>query len=205
MKNIHIFQTDKPTRLFTSDSELTLAGYPKTTFKTGKNIYITNDEKPKLNDWFLDTVDKVVFKVIYEDILTTQLDGLPSNFKKIILTTDQDLIKDGVQAIDDEFIEWFVKNPNCEEVEVKEVYFHGSGYYDKNALSKTQREIYSFMRRYKITIPRTAQQIINEDYSSGLEMGQILPKKEPKQEQKQHLIDLMKLDEVYDKPKKRNT
>ena len=39
--------------------------------------------------------------------------------KKIILTTDQDLIKDGVQAIDDEFIEWFVKNPCCEEVEVE--------------------------------------------------------------------------------------
>jgi hypothetical protein len=119
MKNIHLFPTDKPTRLFTSDSELTLAGYPKTTFKTGKNIYITNDEKPKLNDWFLDTIDKVVFKVTYEDILTAQLDGLPSNFKKIILTTDQDLINDGVQAIDDEFLELFVKNPSCEEVKVE--------------------------------------------------------------------------------------
>ena len=40
------------------------------------------------------------------------------HLKKIILTTDQDLIKDGVQAIDDEFLEWFVKNPNCEFVEV---------------------------------------------------------------------------------------
>jgi hypothetical protein len=39
--------------------------------------------------------------------------------KKIILTTDQDLIKDGVQAIDDDFLEWFVKNPSCEEVEIQ--------------------------------------------------------------------------------------
>jgi hypothetical protein len=31
----------------------------------------------------------------------------------IILTTDGDLIDDGVQAIDDEFLEWFVKNPIC--------------------------------------------------------------------------------------------
>jgi hypothetical protein len=38
--------------------------------------------------------------------------------KKIILTTDQDLIADGVQAIDDTFLEWFVKNPSCEKVEV---------------------------------------------------------------------------------------
>jgi flavorubredoxin len=43
---------------------------------------------------------------------------------KIILTTDGDLIKDGVQSIDDEFLEWFVENPSCEEVEVitKEMY-----------------------------------------------------------------------------------
>jgi hypothetical protein len=40
------------------------------------------------------------------------------NAKKIILTTDQDLIKDGVQAIDDEFLQWFVKNPSCESVKV---------------------------------------------------------------------------------------
>ena len=43
-------------------------------------------------------------------------------YKKIILTTDPDLINDGIQAIDDEFLEWFVKNPSCEEVEVKEIY-----------------------------------------------------------------------------------
>jgi hypothetical protein len=44
--------------------------------------------------------------------------------KKIILTTDQDLISDGVQAIDDEFLEWFVNNPSCEEVEVFKERYH---------------------------------------------------------------------------------
>jgi len=38
-------------------------------------------------------------------------------YKKIILTTDQSL--DGVQAIDNEFLEWFVKNPSREEVKVQ--------------------------------------------------------------------------------------
>jgi hypothetical protein len=47
--------------------------------------------------------------------------------KKIILTTDQDLIKDGVQAIDDEFLNWFVKNPSCEEVEIDYGFFTPSG------------------------------------------------------------------------------
>jgi hypothetical protein len=46
---------------------------------------------------------------------------------KIILTTDPNLIKEGVQAIDDEFLEWFVKNPSCEEVEVEKTFVTNSG------------------------------------------------------------------------------
>ena len=38
----------------------------------------------------------------------------------IILTTDQDLIENGVQAIDDDFLEWFVENPSCERVKVED-------------------------------------------------------------------------------------
>jgi len=44
-----------------------------------------------------------------------------TGYKEILLSTDDQLIKDGVQAIDDEFLEWFVKNPSCEVVEVKEI------------------------------------------------------------------------------------
>lgn len=44
------------------------------------------------------------------------------HLKKIILTTDQDLIADGVQAIDNEFLEWFVENSTCEFVEVEETF-----------------------------------------------------------------------------------
>ena len=54
--------------------------------------------------------------------------------KKIIITTDQDLIKDGVQAIDDEFLEWFVKNPSCESVDIGTSLLNGKdgyGYYGK--------------------------------------------------------------------------
>lgn len=38
--------------------------------------------------------------------------------KKIILTTDKDLIDDNVQALTNTFLEWFVKNPNCEYVKL---------------------------------------------------------------------------------------
>ena len=40
---------------------------------------------------------------------------------KIILTTDPDLIANGVQAIDDDFLEWFVKNPSCETIDIDSI------------------------------------------------------------------------------------
>ena len=61
-------------------------------------------------------------------------------YKKIILTTDQDLIKDGVQDIDDEFLEWFIENPSCERVEVESMI---------NMVQFTPREFI-----YKIIIPK---------------------------------------------------
>jgi hypothetical protein len=49
-----------------------------------------------------------------------------TGYKEILLSTDDLLIKDGIQAIDDEFLEWFVKNPSCEEVEVEKDYCYGN-------------------------------------------------------------------------------
>ena len=71
------------------------------------HIYITSYQEIK-DGWSYDRMMRTVNKI----------DNVYSS--KIILTTDPDLIKDGVQVIDDEFLEWFVKNPSCEQVEVKE-------------------------------------------------------------------------------------
>jgi hypothetical protein len=80
--------------------------------KINENIYITNDSEIKEGDWVYSIWDKKIKRAI-KDIKDALF------LKKIILTTDQDLIADGVQPIDDEFLEWFVKNPSCEKVEVK--------------------------------------------------------------------------------------
>ena len=53
------------------------------------------------------TKDDYIFRV---DFL---LDKKLSYSSKILLTNDPKLIADGVQAIEDEFLEWFVKNPSC--------------------------------------------------------------------------------------------
>jgi hypothetical protein len=129
MKNIHVLSVDKPTL-------------------DGVKIYITDDEKIKEGDWVITpTNDIVQWAKVFQPI-----------GKKIILTDNKDLIKDGVQAIDDEFLEWFVNNPSCEFVNV--VPYNG---YDE------ERGSYS---GYEIIIPKEIDM---------LELGQIIPKEEPKQ------------------------
>jgi hypothetical protein len=117
MKNIHVLPTDKPSRLRYNLSNvlvLTKEAYSDYRKQVNKNIYITSDEEIKEGDWYLDTFNTQRIKA--NEFSDHKHYG--NACQKIILTTDQDLIKDGVQAIDDEFLEWFVKNPSCEEVEV---------------------------------------------------------------------------------------
>jgi hypothetical protein len=115
MKNIHVLPTDKPTWLHKSNLTgiLRKFSYCINDMKQaqGMHIYITSDEEIKEGDWFLDDNNSIgqSYKLSHVQF---------ANPKKIILTTDQDLIKDGVQAIDDEFLEWFVAHPSCEEVKV---------------------------------------------------------------------------------------
>ena len=106
MKNIHILSTDKPSRLFKLSGDLYLHEECGIDPKRNQHIYITNDEEIQVNDYITDGY--LIWK--WKD------DSSLLGRKKIILTTDQSL--DGVQAIDDEFLNWFVKNSSCEFVEV---------------------------------------------------------------------------------------
>jgi hypothetical protein len=112
MKNIHLIATDKPTGIFQSNSGLQFSIRDKVRVEPlkGFHIYITNDEVIKEGAWRCD--------IELNRIEKGKETGTFKNWKKIILTTDQDLIKDGVRAIGDDFLEWFVKNPSCEFVEI---------------------------------------------------------------------------------------
>jgi hypothetical protein len=114
MNKIHIIPTDKPSRLFLKENTLLLNNQYtlQEVFPKGKcqNIYITSDVEIKEGDWVFGGLDGIDIKKYGK--------YFAEDWKKIILTTDQDLIKDGVQDIDDNFLEWFVKNPSCDEVEV---------------------------------------------------------------------------------------
>ncbi len=140
MNNVHLLPTDKPSRLvkfFTNKFHLRKEILPIQDEEQYQNIYITNDDKIKEGDWH--------FK---NDKMVTKSHIIDDTCKKIILTNNPDLIADGVQSIDNEFLEWFVKNPSCEEVKVETfevedyVGFAGHTSYP------------TFHNKYKIIIPK---------------------------------------------------
>ena len=82
----------------------------KNLYKIEDELYIISDnENINENDYIITKDDRLV-QVSY--LLSKDLEGA----SKVILTTNNLLIKDGVQSIDDDFLEWFVKNPSCEFV-----------------------------------------------------------------------------------------
>jgi hypothetical protein len=118
--NIHVLPTDKPSRLFNYKGEFGLAkGFQNgTDVIVNQNIYITSDEEIKKGDYRYSTVQNNI-ELVTELSLKVNKEYWKLNphlYKKIILTDNPDLIVDSVQAIDDEFLEWFVKNPSCEYV-----------------------------------------------------------------------------------------
>jgi hypothetical protein len=181
MKNLFLLPTDKPSRFVTSKENKKCYLYSIEEFKNidkfieydskswdSQNIYITNSKEIKVGEWVIYTKGiKIHCKKLdnKEDVELANIEN--SGVLKIILTTNQDLILDGVQPIPDEFLEWFVKNPSCEEVEVEK----WTDYKLEN-----YKDVPFF--KYKIIIPKTTQQIIDEDFAGGLNMGQILPKQE---------------------------
>ena len=122
MKNIHILPTDKSSRLYYfTGYKAGFYLYPNNQLLTpanpnyiNQNIYITFEEEIK-DCWFMNTLTNEIG-------FTKGSIGIQKNAKKIIITTDQDLIKDGVQSVEEDFLYWFVKNPSCEEVKIENVF-----------------------------------------------------------------------------------
>lgn len=116
MKNIHIIPTENPSilHLWTDEkgTRLEICELKHSHARNKQNSYITNNEEIK-DCFVLTDLDKIVKVDKHNEELWHN-----HNCKKIILTTDLDLIADGVEKIDDTFIEWFLKNQHCEFVKI---------------------------------------------------------------------------------------
>jgi hypothetical protein len=165
MKNIHLLPTDKPSRLYKSKITQNISMGPIDISQHGDAtynliIYITSDEEIKTGDKSLLIIDG------FKPMILTHHEPVEDGYlgKKIILTTDQDLIADWVQAISDEFLEWFVRNPSCEEVEVKHF---GTCCGNQSITQCINCKKYNPV--YKIIIPQEEpKQETLEEYSNGL-------------------------------------
>jgi hypothetical protein len=155
MKNIHVLSTDKPSRLYFDVvvKELLLqnrVNVNPTSFPIEKrHIYITNSEEIKEGQNYIEDGFSGKNKFKWHK---SQVELYPNIKKdKIILTTDKSL--DGVQAIDDEFLEWFVKNPSCEKVKVESIFEANPEY--KEGTQLTEKVGYW---SYKTIIPKQKTQ-----------------------------------------------
>jgi hypothetical protein len=154
MKNLWVIPTDKPSRLYKHNElgfELLAPVEHEIGAYNGSNqhLYITSDKEItgfEHNIWVIK--GERIF--LWQNTMALVSDNKP---RKIILTTDVDLIKDGVQAIDDEFLEWFVKNIDCESVKVERL----------DTFKKTNEvyvdeiaggNYYEIIKQYKIIIPQ---------------------------------------------------
>ena len=173
MKNIFLIPTDKPSRLYYHSDLKHLVLTNKTMlreFVINQNIYITSNSKFVKDEYITDGVEvmKATPKLVDAQGLVDRRD-----WKKILMTTDPELIKDGVHPIGEDFLQWFVENPTCIKVEVVYGLFNPMGrQVDPNDLGQNHSKC---VWKYKIITT--------------------------KEEQKQHLIDMMKGDEelgLYD-------
>ena len=131
LQNLHLIPTYKPSRLLIDTIENKLYYQPilhnKTVNVLTQHIYITSDEEIKEGDWFYVKTPNiyggnVVARCLSfgkhcwsENILTATTDEKgyhPSHCVKIIMTTDQDLIADGVEQISEEYLLEIIKDLN---------------------------------------------------------------------------------------------
>ena len=150
MKNIHVQSTDKKTILHFDHTGLFLTqNYQLSntinSIVQGRNIYITSDTADINDNDYIITKDSRLVQVSY--LLSSDLDGA----SKVILTTDQDLINDGVQSIPYDFLEWFCENSSCEMVEVIKEYKDGYGNWYNY---QDDFKFTDLLIRYKIITPK---------------------------------------------------
>jgi hypothetical protein len=168
MKNIFLIPTENSSRLSIKDGILIL--HRQQWRKGTQNLHITSDSKFVRDEYITDGIEvmKATPKLVDAQGLVDSRD-----WKKILMTTDPELIKDGVYPIGEEFLKWFVENSTCFKVEVVYGLFNPMGrQVDPNDLGQNHSKC---VWKYKIITT--------------------------KEEQKQHIVDMMKGDEelgLYD-------
>jgi hypothetical protein len=156
MKNIHIIPTKNSSYLSIDDND-NLILHRKQWRKNTQHLYITSNDNITHGDFVILKSGRLCQAQTNSGSLGfNSIDGYAFLYfqdedKKIILTTDPDLIKNKVQGIDDEFLEWIVKNPDTDFVKTEFGLFNSMGRkLDPNDLGQNQS---TAIWKHKIFIP----------------------------------------------------
>lgn len=127
------------------------------------NMYITSNSKFVRDEYITDGIEviKATPKLVDAQGLVDRRD-----WNKIIITTDQELIKDGVHSIGEEFLKWFVENPTCTKVEVVYGLFNTMGrQVDPNDLGQNHSKC---IWKYKIITTKEESKLQCKDCNDNL-------------------------------------
>lgn len=153
MKNLYLINTNDPSNLtIRCNTNNLMFSYNKFVsqqsgggeLNKNQHVYVTGDEEVEEGDWYIRIIG-------YNPLKADKNYVLYRGDEKIIMTTDQNLIQDGIQSVDDEFLLHLCNNPNCEKVKIHSVYLCtncGQQYCDNSKCSG-----YEDKKTYLISIP----------------------------------------------------
>ncbi len=220
MKNLYILKSEKPSILgydFDEDCYHILSGlgyFDHQDLIENRNIFIASDEAIKEGQFVychernlfgkVEEIQMAKFNgdsdMLYFEVNDEEIWCKISSCQTIALTTDADLIKEGVQAIDDEFVQWLAQNPQCESVKIRKKP-------PVRAIAKGVG-IKSFDNGWKIIMPKSdlasnlkrtldgmTQEDFDKEWSKIVAEGFEGPSFAEKEEQRQHIRSIMEYDE----------
>lgn len=90
---------------------------------TGLHIYIVSDDEINENDWHINKTMNEADRASRNLSINHKSDGefgasIRKQYKKIILTSNINLVSDGVEALDNNFYSWFAKNPDRKHIKI---------------------------------------------------------------------------------------
>lgn len=171
-QNIFLLPTDKISNLYEFGGQYHLNKSPEKNIRS-QYIYITENTVVKEGDYGLAFAHGIrgigrkryVFK--HDGSATSKLTAISEGCQKIILTNDIDLINDGIQPIEDNFIEWFVSKAkdSGKPIDIIELLplRKSSGFYD-------EKEVWHWdFLGYKILIPEEeTTPVLGVDYEYSI-------------------------------------
>lgn len=159
-RNIHILPTNRPSILHKAFNKLFITSIVPTIQSEiyesiPQYIFITDNYSDiKENDYII-TKDGRLVQVSY--LLSKDVQGAT----KVVITSDPELIKDGIKEVSEGFVEWLVENPDCEYVQVEIDY------------KKFKKGNITLSQCYEIEIPNEDKDFLGRTYFDQLKQKAI--------------------------------